>query len=89
MLIKNFPPYRRAETKSNSYSLFEILKVLFVIFKFSNYLIFKLSHSVLKLSAGFATAAFIALELTVINAMPKVIAAAKAKIHHLISTWYG
>ena len=36
---------------------------------------------VLKLFAGFARAAFTALKLTVINAMPNVMAAAKTKIH--------
>jgi hypothetical protein len=42
----------------------------------------RLDYSVLKLFTGFAIAAFIALILTVNNAIPKVIAAASKKIHH-------
>ncbi len=40
-------------------------------------------YSVLKLFTGFAMAALIALMLTVINAIPKVISAAKTKTHQL------
>ena len=40
-------------------------------------------YSVLKLFTGFATAAFIAWKLTVINAIPNVINMPKPKIHQL------
>ncbi len=46
-------------------------------------------YSVLKLFTGFAIAALIALMLTVINAIAKVINAAKTKIHQLKDVLYA
>ena len=64
-------------TMYHYYSFVWFVKILFVHFQ-----IIKLSHSVLKLFTGFATAALIAWKLTVSKVISKAPAPADAKIHH-------